>query len=177
MVEWKIAMELRLRELAAEGLQGQDIAAMVSAEFGEFFSVDSVFHKASRLGISLRGRASALEPSEGVRGDPFGVPSWLEREIQKVEVEKHKRPHKVVCLGWTDSPDEISDEAIKQRATEAWDALWGQYVSDVLRKGKCTSQQADAARKRGPPTWFRRWAEVDIVIAWDVGRRAHKRAL
>jgi len=168
MVKWDLSMELRLRELANEGLMGQDVASKLSAEFGEFFSADAVFHKANRLGVSVRGRAGASTTSTSP-GDPFGPPSWLHRELAKeLEQQRQERPSKVVVMGWTYTPDEVTDAMVKQKANKAWRELWNEYVSEILRNDQCTPQQATTARKK-IPAWFKRWAKVHVVIMWDIG--------
>lgn len=155
-------MELRLRELAEEGIQGQDIAAMLSSEFGEYFSPDSVFHKASRLGVALKGRAGAMEPSE-LGEDPFGEPSWLKHELKKAEEPERERPFRTVFLNLD---EEVSESELAKRVRAAYMTLWCDYVSDVLRRDRCTSQQAKAALKK-VPQWFKRWARVPTIRLWD----------
>lgn len=150
-------MENRLRELAEEGWQGQDIAAKLSAEFGEYFSPDSVFHKASRLGISLQGRAGTLEPASSQ--DPFGPPSWLSRELEKLEEPERKRPFRAIMVPLEGEADPTQIEA-------AYHELWGEYVSDIVRQGRATEEQGEQAVKN-IPSWFHRWARVPMIKCFD----------
>ena len=156
-LEWTSDLEDRLCQLAEEGLTGYAIASELSAELGVPISADAVYVKASRLGISLMGRSSSYEVT---REDPFSCPSWLRRDLKDIgEPDRQSRPTRALFIS-------LDGEASKQQVQCAYEGLWHDYVSEVVRNGLATDKQAERALK-SVPGWFRKWSRVVTIECWD----------
>lgn len=157
---WTRESEARLKELAKQGYQGQDIACMLSDEFPGVVTVSSAFHKAQRLGIGLRGRSPPLDAP--VReSDPFSRPKWLSRSIEDSERERHPAPG-AILIYYDDEPAPDTEPSYCE--------LWRQYVDSVVQRGKASAMKGETAKLLRVPEWFREWANV-VAVQWDPGMR------
>lgn len=160
-LEWTEELEDELRKLAEQGFTGYEIASRLSAELGVPISADAVYVKASRLGVSLRGRAPSYESS--LQADPFQCPSWLQKALQKAEEPKETKPPLGMVVVNLDNP--FTEQELAEQTELAYEWLWYRYVQDVVESGRASESQAEEALKT-VPQWFRDWAEVFTCEMW-----------
>lgn len=171
---WHSEAILRLRELAASGMRGSDIAAQLSFEWADTLkqplTEGAIHQQAHRWNIQLMGRSSPFGET-GVISDPFGlngVPSFLMKEIQadleSVSFEKPKRCVTMFTAGDDPGLKTLNAEFRALWVAEAYREMWAEFVEVVYRRGFASDSEKDSALASSIPRWFRGWVDPFVVV-------------